>query len=199
MQSRALGRTGVMVSAMGLGCAGMSPEKLERDDDESIATVRRARDLGVSFIDTSDAYGNGHNESLIGRAIKGRRKDVFLTTKFGNIRGAQGQRGGTNGRPDYVPVACENSLKRLGIEVIDLGRGQSEILCAVLRIRPGCRVPVKQAHLLGVETRFGPQLTVALDGHLLRCHRRNHCHQHPGQGHNVPHLLKQPFHGIQAL
>jgi len=120
MQSRALGRTGVMVSAMGLGCAGMSPEKLERDDDESIATVRRALDLGVSFIDTSDAYGNGHNESLIGRAIKGRRKDVFLTTKFGNIRGAQGQRGGTNGRPDYVPVACENSLKRLGIEVIDL-------------------------------------------------------------------------------
>ena len=119
-QKRELGRTGVMVSAIGLGCAGMSPEKLERDDAESIATVRRALDLGVNFIDTSDAYGNGHNESLIGEAIKGRRKDAFVATKFGNIRGPQGQRGGTNGKPDYVPVACENSLKRLGIDVIDL-------------------------------------------------------------------------------
>jgi aryl-alcohol dehydrogenase-like predicted oxidoreductase len=120
MQTRELGRTGVEVSAIGLGCAGMSPEKLERDDGESIATVGRALDLGVNFIDTSDAYGNGHNEALIAKAIKGRREDVFLTTKFGNIRGPQGQRGGTNGKPDYVPVACENSLKRLGVEAIDL-------------------------------------------------------------------------------
>ena len=120
MQTRELGRTGAMVSALGLGCAGMSPEKLVRDDAESIATVGRALDLGVNFIDTSDAYGNGHNEELVAKAIKGRRKELFLATKFGNIRGPQGQRGGTNGKPDYVPVACDNSLKRLGIDVIDL-------------------------------------------------------------------------------
>jgi aryl-alcohol dehydrogenase-like predicted oxidoreductase len=120
MKTRQLGRTGATVSALGLGCAGMSPEKLDRNDDESIATIRRALDIGMSFIDTSDAYGNGHNEELVGKAIAGRRKDMFLTTKFGNIRGPQGQRGGTNARPDYVPVACENSLKRLGVEAIDL-------------------------------------------------------------------------------
>lgn len=120
MQQRELGRTGAMVSAIGLGCSGMSPEKLERNDAESIATIRRALDIGVSFIDTSDAYGNGHNEGMVGEAIKGRRKDVFLATKFGNIRGPQGQRGGTNARPDYVPVACEASLKRLGVDAIDL-------------------------------------------------------------------------------
>jgi len=85
-----------------------------------MATIRRALDIGVNFIDTSDAYGNGHNEGLVGEAISGRRKEVFLATKFGNIRGPQGQRGGTNGKPDYVPVACEASLKRLGIDVIDL-------------------------------------------------------------------------------
>jgi aryl-alcohol dehydrogenase-like predicted oxidoreductase len=120
MQQRQLGRGGPKVSAIGLGCSGMSPEKLERDDDESIATVRRALDLGINFIDTSDAYGNGHNEELMAKAIAGRRQDVFLATKFGNIRGPQGQRGGTNAKPDYVPVACEASLKRLGIDVIDL-------------------------------------------------------------------------------
>jgi len=120
MQQRQLGRGGPMVSAIGLGCSGMSPETLERDDEESIATVRRALDLGIRFIDTSDAYGNGHNEELMAKAIAGRRQDVFLATKFGNIRGPQGQRGGTNAKPDYVPVACEASLKRLGIDVIDL-------------------------------------------------------------------------------
>ncbi|MGH6618701.1 MAG: aldo/keto reductase, partial [Alphaproteobacteria bacterium] len=120
MQRRALGRTGAKVSALGLGCAGMSPENLARDDAEATATVGRALDLGVDFIDTSDAYGNGHNEELIAKAIKGRRKELFLATKFGNIRGPQGQRGGTNGKPGYVPVACENSLRRLGVDVIDL-------------------------------------------------------------------------------
>jgi len=120
MQYRELGKAGAKVSAIGLGCSGMSPEQLARDDDESIATVRRALDLGINFIDTSDAYGNGHNEELMAKAIAGRRDDVFLATKFGNIRGPQGQRGGTNAKPDYVPVACENSLKRLGIDVIDL-------------------------------------------------------------------------------
>ncbi len=120
MQQRELGRSGATVSAIGLGCSGMSPEALERNDAESIATIRHALDIGVSFIDTSDAYGNGHNEGLVGEAISGRRKDVFLATKFGNIRGPQGQRGGTNAKPDYVPVACEASLKRLGTDVIDL-------------------------------------------------------------------------------
>lgn len=120
MKYRELGKTGVQVSALGLGCAGFSPDRLSRDDDAGIATIRRALDLGVTLLDSSDAYGGGHNEELVGRAIADRRDDVFLTTKFGNIRGPQGQRGGTNGRPDYVPVACDASLKRLGVEVIDL-------------------------------------------------------------------------------
>ncbi|MEM9683478.1 MAG: aldo/keto reductase [Pseudomonadota bacterium] len=120
METRELGRTGARVSALGLGCSGMSPGKLERNDEESIATVQRALDLGLTLIDTSDAYGNGHNEELIGKAVEGRRDDAFIASKFGNIRGPQGQRGGTNGKPDYVPVACEKSLARLGTDVIDL-------------------------------------------------------------------------------
>lgn len=120
METREIGKSGTRVSALGLGCSGMSPEKLDRDDAESIATVRRALDLGVTLIDTSDAYGNGHNEELIGKAVEGRRDDAFIASKFGNIRGPQGQRGGTNGKPDYVPVACEKSLGRLGTDVIDL-------------------------------------------------------------------------------
>jgi aryl-alcohol dehydrogenase-like predicted oxidoreductase len=120
MQYRELGRTGIQLSALGLGCSGMSPQKLARDDDESTATIRRALDLGVNFLDSSDAYGGGHNEELVGKAIKGRRGEVVLSTKFGNIRGPKGQRGGTNAKPDYVPVACERSLERLGVEVIDL-------------------------------------------------------------------------------
>jgi len=120
MQYRELGRTGIKLSAIGLGCSGMSPDKLERDDGESIATIRRALDLGVNLLDTSDAYGAGHNEALVAEAIRGRRGEAMVSTKFGNIRGPQGQRGGTNARPDYVPIACENSLKRLGIDVIDL-------------------------------------------------------------------------------
>jgi aryl-alcohol dehydrogenase-like predicted oxidoreductase len=90
------------------------------DDVESTATIHRAVDEGVSLLDTSDAYAAGVNEELVGRAIKGRRDRVIVATKFGNIRGPGGQRGGTNGRPEYVPVACEASLKRLGVEVIDL-------------------------------------------------------------------------------
>lgn len=120
MRQRLLGRTGVEVSALGLGCAGFSPDRLAQDDDGAIATLQRALDLGITVLDTSDAYGGGHNERLVGRAIAGRRDSVFLTTKFGNIRGPQGQRGGTNGKPDYVPVACDASLKRLGVDVIDL-------------------------------------------------------------------------------
>lgn len=120
MRYRELGRTGVKVSAIGLGCAGFSPQGVPRDDAQATATVHRALELGINFLDSSDAYGNGHNEELLGAALAGRRDQVFLTTKFGNIRGPQGQRGGTNGRPDYVPVACEHSLKRLGTDVIDL-------------------------------------------------------------------------------
>jgi aryl-alcohol dehydrogenase-like predicted oxidoreductase len=130
MQYRELGRTGIKLSAIGLGCSGMSPEKLARDDAESAATIGRALDLGVNLLDTSDAYGAGHNEELVAGAIKGRRDEVVVSTKFGNIRGPKGQRGGTNARPDYVPVACENSLKRLGIEVIDL--------YYLHRVDPGC-------------------------------------------------------------
>ena len=120
MQHRELGRTGVKVSAIGLGCAVFSPDRLARDDDGAAVTIHRALDLGVNFFDSSDAYGGGHNEELLGETLAGRRDQVFLTTKFGNIRGPQGQRGGTNAKPDYVPVACERSLQRLKTDHIDL-------------------------------------------------------------------------------
>lgn len=120
MKQRSLGTTGLVVSAEGLGCSGMSSDYGVPDDVESIATIHQAIDDGVTFLDTSDAYGAGRNEELIGRAIEGRRDRVVLASKFGNIRGPDGQRGGTNGRPDYVPVALEASLKRLGVEMVDL-------------------------------------------------------------------------------
>jgi aryl-alcohol dehydrogenase-like predicted oxidoreductase len=124
METRKLGRTGPTVSALGLGCMGMSISYGEPDDEESIATIHRAIDLGVDLIVTSDAYGNGINEALIGRAIKGRRDRVKIATKFGNLALA-GRGGGdgpalTGGHPDYVPQACEKSLKRLGVDVIDI-------------------------------------------------------------------------------
>lgn len=120
MKQRSLGTTGLVVSAEGLGCSGMSADYGVPDDEESIATIHQAIDEGVTLLDTSDAYAAGRNEELVGRAIEGRRDRVILATKFGNIRGPDGQRGGVNGKPDYVPVACEASLKRLGVEVIDL-------------------------------------------------------------------------------
>jgi aryl-alcohol dehydrogenase-like predicted oxidoreductase len=120
MLRRQLGRNGPKISAIGLGCSGMSADYGVPDDVESIATLHRAIDLGVDLIDTSDAYAAGRNEDLVGRALKGRRDAVLVATKFGNIRGPGGERGGTNSSPDYVPVACEASLKRLGIDVIDL-------------------------------------------------------------------------------
>jgi aryl-alcohol dehydrogenase-like predicted oxidoreductase len=119
MQVRQLGQ-GFRVSAIGLGCSGMSADYGVPDDAESIATIHRAAELGITMLDTSDAYAAGVNEQLIAQAIKGRRDRYLIASKFGNIRGPGGQRGGVNGKPDYVPVACEASLKRLGIEVIDL-------------------------------------------------------------------------------
>jgi len=125
MQKRKLGGNGPEVSAVGLGCMGMSISYGEPDDEESIATIHRAIDLGVNLVVTSDAYGNGVNEQLIGKALKGRRDKVLIATKFGNLalasRGADGGAPAlTGGHPDYVPQACDKSLKMLGVDVIDI-------------------------------------------------------------------------------
>lgn len=117
---RTLGRSGLEVSAMGLGCMGMSEFYGQADETESIATIHRALDLGVDFLDTADMYGSGRNETLVGRAIRDRRQEVVLATKFGNVRTPDGGFAGVNGRPEYVRQACDASLQRLGVEVIDL-------------------------------------------------------------------------------
>ena len=121
MELRDLGRSGLRVSALGLGCMGMSEFYGETDEAESIATIHRSIELGMTFLDTADIYGPWRNEELVGRAIRDRRSQVILATKFGILRDpASGNFGGVNGKPDYVKQACEASLKRLGVDVIDL-------------------------------------------------------------------------------
>jgi len=122
METRKLGKNGPEVPALGLGCMGMTGIYGEPNDAESIATIHRSIDLGVNLIVTSDAYGAGTNEELVGRAIKGKRNKVLLATKFGNLglSGFKPPEGLSAGHPGYVPLACEASLKRLGVEVIDV-------------------------------------------------------------------------------
>jgi aryl-alcohol dehydrogenase-like predicted oxidoreductase len=120
MKMRALGSQGLEVSAMGLGCMGMSDFYGARDDAESMATIHHALDAGITFLDTADMYGVGANEELVGKVVRERSEWVVVATKFGNVRGADGSFQGINGRPDYVRAACDASLKRLGLDVIDL-------------------------------------------------------------------------------
>jgi aryl-alcohol dehydrogenase-like predicted oxidoreductase len=120
MKRRQLGTDGPQVSEQGLGCMGMSEFYGLRDDAQSIYTVHRALELGVNFLDTSDMYGSGHNEELLGKALKDRRDGVILATKFGYVRGPNGEFFGVSAKPDHVRRACEASLRRLGIDVIDL-------------------------------------------------------------------------------
>src|SRR3954447_8027808 len=120
MEKRKLGSQGLEVSAMGLGCMGMSEFYGSTDEDEALATIGRALELGVDFLDTADMYGPFTNERLVGRAIEGRRDEVVVATKFGNVRGENGERLGIRGDADYVRQACDASLGRLGIDHIDL-------------------------------------------------------------------------------
>jgi aryl-alcohol dehydrogenase-like predicted oxidoreductase len=120
MKLKSLGNSQIKISPMGLGCMGMSEFYGKGDDSESIRVIHRAVELGINFLDTADMYGVGKNEELVGKAIKPIRDKVVLATKFGNVRGADGSFLGVNGKPEYVKSCCEASLKRLGVDVIDL-------------------------------------------------------------------------------
>jgi len=121
MKTKSLGRQGLIASSLGLGCMGMSEFYGNRNDSDSIATIHRALELGVTFLDTADMYGPYHNEELVGKAIQGKRDKVTLATKFGIVRDpSDPTKRGINGKPEYVKASCEGSLKRLGVDVIDL-------------------------------------------------------------------------------
>jgi aryl-alcohol dehydrogenase-like predicted oxidoreductase len=120
MDTRRLGSQGLEVSEQGLGCMGMSEFYGTADEGEAAATIHRALELGITFFDTADMYGPFTNEQLVGKALAGRRDDVVIATKFGNVRGPNGERLGISGKPDYVREACDASLRRLGIDTIDL-------------------------------------------------------------------------------
>jgi len=120
MKTRKLGNQGLEVSELGLGCMGMSEFYGSGDEQEAIATIHHALDLGVNFLDTADMYGPFTNEKLVGSAIKDRRDQVIIATKFGNVRSAEGGWLGINGKPEYVRKSCDDSLQRLGVDVIDL-------------------------------------------------------------------------------
>src|SRR5437870_9994529 len=120
MEQRRLGSQGLIVSAQGLGCMGMSEFYGHADEAESIGTIHRALEIGITFLDTADMYGHGANERLVGRAISGQRENVVLATKFGIVRGEDPNERSISGRPEYVREACEHSLRRLGVDTIDL-------------------------------------------------------------------------------
>lgn len=120
MKLKPLGNSQIKISEIGLGCMGMSEFYGKGDDDESIKVIHRAVELGINFLDTADIYGIGKNEELVGKAIKPIRDKVILATKFGNVRDADGRFLGVNGKPEYVRKCCESSLKRLGVDDIDL-------------------------------------------------------------------------------
>ena len=120
MEYRRLGKSSLLVSQMGLGCMAMSEFYGQRDEVESLATIQRALELGINLLDTADVYGMGHNEELVGRAMRGQRDKVVVATKFGIVRSADPNYRGANGRPEYVRQCCEASLRRLNMEVIDL-------------------------------------------------------------------------------